>query len=69
MQIYRHEDFDWNRGVGPFGNMAGIDPRLVAIECDNFGIPWWTSSWPYSGGISAYCTDDELWERIIELSK
>lgn len=69
MQIMNYEDFEWNRSVAPNGNMANLDPQKVANVCDKFGIPWWTSSWPYSAGIKAFCLDDRIWNRVIRICK
>lgn len=69
MRINNYEDFDWNRCVAPAGNMSGVDPSKVADLCDKFGVPWWTPSWPYSGGVKAYCLDDRIWNRIIKMAK
>lgn len=69
MQVYDDKAFDWNRIVAPEGNLAGVHPDLVAAHCDDNDIPWYTTSWPYSAGLLAYCADDELWGTIIEKSK
>jgi len=69
MQIYNYGEFDWNRAIAPHGNMAGIEPQIAADACDVFGVPWWTSSWPYSGGILAFCIDDKIWNQIIKIAK
>ena len=34
MQIYDEKAYNWNRGVAPEGNMAGVHPRKVADLCD-----------------------------------
>ena len=72
MRITDKEDikrFEWNRCVGPHGNLGGVDPQVAADLCDRWGIPWYSTSWPYSGGISAYCLDDKIWNRIIKMAK
>ena len=69
MQIYDEKAYNWNKGVAPEGNMAGVHPRKVADLCDKYGIPWFTEGWPYSSGLKAYCVDDDLWRKIIQLSK
>ena len=69
MQIYDEKAYNWNKGVAPEGNMAGVHPQNVADLCDKYEIPWFTTGWPYSSGLSAYCLDNELWRKIIKLSK
>lgn len=69
MRIYNYNDFDWNRVVAPHGNLGGVDPSKAADLCDKWGIPWYTTGWPYSSGISAYCLDDKIWNRIIKMAK
>ena len=69
MQIYDEKAYNWNRGVAPEGNMAGVHPRKVADLCDKYGIPWFTEGWPYSSGLKAYCVDNNLWKKIIAWSK
>jgi hypothetical protein len=69
MQITNYKAFDWNRGVAPEGNLAGVHPQKVADLCDELGIPWWTSGWPYSSGLYAFCVSDEIWSKIIKMSK
>lgn len=69
MQVYDDKAFDWNRRVGPEGNLAGTHPDLVAEHCNTNNIPWYTTSWPYSAGLLAYCIDAEVWWTIIEKSK
>ena len=68
-RVYDEKAYEWNRAVGPAGNLGGVDPAHVARLCDKYGIPWFTSAWPYSSGLKAYCADDELWSNIIQQSK
>ena len=69
MRIYDYKAFDWNRVIAPYGNLGGVNPQVAADLCDEWGVPWWSSSWPYSGGIKAFCMDDELWNRIRNMAK
>lgn len=69
MQIYDEKMFKWNRCVGPHGNLGGVDPSKVANVCDKFGVPWYTSAWPYSSGIKAFCMNDKIWNRILKMCK
>lgn len=57
------------RVVGPHGNLGRVDPQSVAMHCDMLGIPWWTSAWPYSSGITCYIPEDSVWNGIKAASK
>ena len=69
MQIYNENEYEWNRGVAPEGNLAGVHPQKVADLCDKFEIPWFTRGWPYASGLYAYCQNETLWKRIIAAAK
>ena len=69
MQIYDYKEYDWNRCVGPAGNLGKVNPTTVAKLCDRYEIPWYTDGWPHASGLHAYCNDDELWHKIIQMSK
>lgn len=69
MQIYDYNAYEWNRGVAPHGNMGRVDPTELSRLLDKHGIPWYTSGWPYSSGLSAYCVDDELWRQLCNLAR
>ena len=68
-RVYDEKAYDWNRAVASAGNMAGIDPTYLAWLLDKNGIPWYTTGWPYSSGLRAYCDDDKLWNELIKKSK
>ena len=69
MQIHDYKQYDWNRCVGPYGNMGRVDPQRVADLCDNYGLPWYTDGWPYASGVKVYCENYELWCNILQMSK
>lgn len=69
MEIYDPHAYDWNRFVGPHGNLAKIDPTSVADLCNTHGLPWYSTGWPYSSGIKVYCESDKLWREILNKSK
>ena len=67
MEVRDFNTYKWNRSIAA-SNLAKVDPLIAAQWCDILGVPWW-SSWPRSGGIKAYCPDDETWHTIISNSK
>lgn len=69
MQIYNYGQYNWNRCVGPHGNMGKVSPEKVAKECDKLGIPWYSDGCPYSSGIKVYCESNDIWNEIIKKSK
>ena len=69
MQMYDQNAYPWNRCVGPYGNVGNVSPVCAADLCNKYDIPWYTDGWPYSSGIKVYCESDELWHKIIKLSK
>ena len=69
MQVYDQNAYHWNHAVGPYGNVGNVSPVCAADLCNKYDIPWYTDGWPYSSGIKVYCESDELWHKIIKLSK
>ena len=55
-------------GIGPHGNLGGVDPSSAAWKADQLGIKWYTTSWPYSAGISLFC-DKETYDTICNYAR
>ena len=49
--------------------MGGICPQIMAELCDKYDIPWYTYGNPNTSGIKVYCEDDELWHKLLNISK
>lgn len=69
MRIYDEGAYAWNRCVGPNGNLGRVDPDILSELLDNHGIPWFTTAWPYSSGLKAYCKDQDLWKSLCNQAK
>ena len=65
MQIYEQEykklisEGNEVHVIGPHGNLGNVSPSDAAWKADQMGVKWYTTSWPYSGGITLFCTEDE----------
>ena len=69
MQVYNPKAYPWNHAVGPHGNMGNISPFFVSLNCNKYGIPWYTYGSPNTSGIKVYCASDELWKKNLAQSK
>lgn len=69
MQVYDYNKYTWNHSIGPNGNMGRICPQIMAELCDKYDIPWYTYGNPNTSGIKVYCEDDELWHKLLNMSK
>lgn len=54
--------------IGPYGNMGKVDPTQAAWMADQMKLKWYTTAWPYSSGVTIFCTKEQF-NKIREFAK
>ena len=54
--------------IGPDDNRGKVDPSMAAWMADRMGLKWYTTAWPYSSGLTIFCTIEQF-HKIRDFAK